>query len=244
MIDSLLSLIVYFFLGHSGMDGSEAPCEPFETLPRVSYYIGPNKGYESDPSKAHYIPKSMAYPFLKEMSTLYPNYRFAGAKYSRAATQFNEIIPGESCHDRMIESIRDIKKRGDVVGGFIVNYGFCEGDIQKDAQHFAWDARRLINEIRETSGNTELPFLLVRYQSNHQNQDGMKRFREFSGLIVEGLFKLQETDKNIKLVPPRPMPLEYIATDHHENLEGNRILAKAAAFEIQESNFDFWYRGN
>lgn len=243
MIDTLSSIIVYFFLGHSGMDGTYCPMDKMDTIENVSYYIGENKGFVKNPNDAGYIPKGMVYPFIKEIALRYPKYKFAAAKYSKAASQFNEMVKGEPRYDRMIEAIKNIKVSGNIIGGVIINYGLCEGDIKYDADRFVWNARRIIGIMRETAGNEDLPFLLIGFPINHH--DGIDQFNKYCSKIVYGLYQLPKIDKNIKLIPFMYLHSDCYCDTHHENLKGNHILAMDAVSQIQINHFYMnWFRGD
>jgi Carbohydrate esterase, sialic acid-specific acetylesterase len=230
------SVITYFFLGHSNMSGYCAKMD-VETNANVWLYAD-NKGfYHGTDHDLSNNSGSPIMPFLKRMAVLYPEYHFCGVKDARPGMTIEDYLANKN-DTYTINKMKILKKKS-IIGGVLLMFGFDEGSDLKKVQALDVHLKRLIDELREASGNRTLPFIFGRYEENGSNGE-YADFHRWNGILINKIDSLEKIDGYLKLTPIRPISRQCFCDDHHYNAEGYRIWAEDAAAIIQLNRFDFW----
>jgi hypothetical protein len=229
------SIITYFFIGHSNMDGYCAQMNS-ETWQNVWLYTDLKGFYHGADNDLSNNSGSPIMPFLKRMALLYPEYHFCGVKCARPGMTIEDFLANKS-YSYIINKIKTLKKKS-VIGGVLLMFGFDEGGDIKTVRALDADLRRLMNELRDASGNRTLPFIFGRYEEN-----GGKAYAQthrWDAILINKIASLEMIDPYLKLTPIRPVPKLYYCDDHHYTSEGYQIWADDAAAIIQKNKLDFW----
>jgi hypothetical protein len=242
------TMIAFFFIGHSNMQGC---CAAMDTVQneRVWSYDARRGFYHCTDKDVSAHSGSPTMQFLKRLALLYPDYNFCGLKYAapcaNAKQQFAEQRNRE-CVANMINSVK-----GKVTwGGILIMYGTMEAGHKELAETFDIELRAVIAFIRGHMGNDSLPVILGRYEFKGKYR--MPDYVVAKDEVIAQLEQMPKIDKFCKLTPFRDIPTEYYCDPkdkppmdcHHYDANGYRIWSEDAAAILQLNNWDFWSKKN
>jgi hypothetical protein len=241
MIDTLLPIIAYFFLGHSNMSGY---CAEMDTVKqaRVCTYNEQRGFYQCDDRDiaGHFGNSgSMVLPFLKRMALLYPDYNFCGIKYGHACGQAFHVYTEDGHKGFIRKRIADLKGKA-TIGGVIFWYGYIEGQSKQEVDSITRSFERLSAFFRAEVGDTALPVIICKYEKNGLDTGGAAPYRKWKDELQANIETAYWTIPNCAMAPIRYVPAYAYCDNHHYNKIGYEILGVDCASVIQIYKFDFW----
>jgi hypothetical protein len=126
---------------------------PIDTAPieRVYFWGNEKEFYPIKP-----MPFSPLRTFLREMSNRYPEYSFAGLCGAYPSAWASQWKPGFANRDMFYSRLSRAKQHC-VIGGIVTMYGINDGEDRGRADAFYGNYMAIINEIRDSVGNKNLP---------------------------------------------------------------------------------------
>jgi hypothetical protein len=230
------SIITYFFIGHSNMNGYCAQMD-FQTRPNVWLYNDIKGFFHGTDKDLANNSGSPVMPFLKRMALLYPEYNFCGVKYCINGMTIEDFLASKN-DSYIINKIKILKKKS-LIGGVLLMFGWDEGREIKKVQEIDVNLKHLIDKLRKASGNRTLPFIFGRYEKNGA-KGAYAEYHRYDDILIDKIDSLETIDPYLKLTPIRPISKRCFCDDHHYTAKGYQMWADDAAAIIQINKFDFW----
>jgi hypothetical protein len=208
---------------------------PVDSVPIDNVFMwGDEKGFY--PIKASAV--SPQRTFLREMSKRYPDQNFAGLCSAYPSAWVSQWKPGFPNRD-MFYSRLSRAKQFCTFGGIVSMYGINDGEDRVRADAFYADFMAIINEIRDSVDNPNLPCIFGRNETFQPYIGGMLHYTIYAA-IVEYQGQRICKEPNVYQCPIRPIPKELYADDHHYNRLGHEIFGCDVVALFQINNLDWW----
>jgi hypothetical protein len=221
----MIPFVVFLFLGHSNLTHNE-DCHIPEN-PHVWCY--------GEQGIRHFNEVAPVMYFLNEMSLRYPGVDFVGVNFAYSSAMISEMVPGFYKYDKMMKVIDTLKTIA-CFGGAIFEYGIVEGGDSVKSNNFDIEFMRVVNAIRNRTGETALPCFLQRYETNSKESPEWNYFKYRD--IVKCKIRSLEHNSKITLFPICELPTEYyIDGGHHFSCYGHRLAMSDAAALYQFNGY-------